>query len=172
MGFKGFVLSDLGAIRRLYDIHHVAATQKDAVCMAIRSGVDMQFYDFDDEVFQKAVVDCVHDGTLPQTDLDRLMASILRVKFALGLFDHPYVDPNLHAQVNRSPGHLTTSLDSARESMTLLRNEGNLLPLSSNLKHIAVIGPNVILLRHSPESLHGLCVAPGRSDRCQFLLIR
>jgi beta-glucosidase len=141
-GFQGFVLSDLGAIRRLYDAHHVAASPKDAICMAIRSGVDMQFYDFDHAVFQQAVVDCARDGTLPQADLDRAVASILRVKFALGLFDHPYVDTNLHAQVNRSPEHLATSLDSARESMTLLRNEGNLLPLSSSLRRIAVIGPN------------------------------
>jgi beta-glucosidase len=147
-GFKGFVLSDLGAIRRLYDVHHVAASPRDAVCMAIRSGVDMQFYDFDHAVFQKAVIDCANDGTLPQADLDRAVASILRVKFALGLFDHPYVDPSLHAQVNRSPEHLAISLDSARESMTLLRNEGNLLPLSSSLRHIAVIGPNGDVARY------------------------
>ena len=87
------VLSDLGAIRRLYNVHHVAATPKDAVCMAIRSGVDMQFYDFDHDVFQKALMDCLHEGTLPKADLDRAVRSVLRVKFALGLFDHPFVDP-------------------------------------------------------------------------------
>ena len=89
-GFKGFVLSDLGAIRRLYDVHHVAATPKDAVCMAIRSGVDMQFYDFDHDLFQKSLMECVHDGTLSAADLDRAVGSVLRVKFLLGLFDHPH----------------------------------------------------------------------------------
>lgn len=146
--FQGFVLSDLGAIKRLYNVHHVAATPKDAVCMAIHSGVDMQFYDFDHDVFQKALIDCVHEGKLPQADVDRAARSVLRAKFALGLFDKPLVDTALHATVDRSPEHLATSLKSARESMTLLRNDGNLLPLSSSLRRIAVIGPNGNVARY------------------------
>jgi hypothetical protein len=59
---------------------------KDASCLAIRSGVDMQFYDFPHDVFQKALVDCVREGSLPQSDLDRAVRSVLRVKFALGQF--------------------------------------------------------------------------------------
>jgi beta-glucosidase len=147
-GFPGFVLSDLGAIRRLYDVHHVAATPKDAACLAIRSGVDMQFYDFDHAVFQKALIDCVREGTLPQEDLDRAVRSVLAVKFALGLFDHPFVNPNLHQTVYRSPAHLALSLESARQSMTLLKNEGNLLPLSTSIRRIAVIGPNGDVARY------------------------
>lgn len=146
--FDGFVLSDLGAVRRLYDVHHVAASPKDAVCMAIRSGVDMQFYDFDHSVFQKALIDCVHEGTLSQADLNRAVRSVLRVKFALGLFDHPFVDPELDARVFRSPQHLAVSLQSAEESMTLLKNDGNLLPLSLSLRHIALIGPNGNVARY------------------------
>jgi beta-glucosidase len=141
-GFRGFVLSDLGAIKRLYNAHYVAATPKDAACMAIRSGVDMQFYDFDHNVFQQALIDCVHEGSLSQSDLDRAVRSVLRAKFELGLFDHPYVDPALNAKVHRSPANLAVSLESARQSMTLLKNDGNLLPLSKSLQHIAVIGPN------------------------------
>lgn len=147
-GFKGFVLSDLGAIRRLYDVHHVAATPKDAVCMAIRSGVDMQFYDFDHAVFQQALVDCVREGSLAAADLDRAARSVLRVKFELGLFDHPFVDEQLHARVDRSAEHLAASLASARESMTLLKNDGNLLPLAKTLHKIAVIGPNGNIARY------------------------
>ncbi len=146
--FQGFVLSDLGAIRRLYDVHHVAASPKDASCMAIRSGVDMQFYDFEHAVFQKALVDCVHEGSLSETDLDRAVRSVLRVKFELGLFDHPLVDPALNQRVDRSPDHLALSLESARQSMTLLRNEGNLLPLSRSVSRIAVIGPNANVARY------------------------
>ena len=149
MGFQGFVLSDLGAIRRLYDAHFVAATPKDAVCMAIRSGVDMQFYDFDHGVFQQALIDCVHEGILSQADLDRAVRSVLRVKFELGLFDHPFVDPTLNAKVHRSPANLAVSLQSARESMTLLKNDGNLLPLSKSIKRIAVIGPNANVARYA-----------------------
>ena len=147
-GFQGFVLSDLGAIQRLYKVHHVAATPKDASCMAIRSGVDMQFYDFDHDVFQKALIDCVHEGSLSQADLDRAVGAVLRVKFALGLFDHPLVDPSLNARVHRSPEHLALSLESARQSMTLLKNDGRLLPLSKSVQRIAVIGPNADVARY------------------------
>jgi beta-glucosidase len=146
--FQGFVLSDLGAIRRLYEVHHVAASPKDAVCLAIRSGVDMQFYDFPHEVFQQALIDCVHEGTLPMADLDRAVRGVLRVKFMLGLFDRPMVDATLRARVYRSQANLDVSLESARESMTLLKNEGNLLPLSKSTLRIAVIGPNADVARY------------------------
>lgn len=147
-GFQGFVLSDLGAIRRLYDVHHVAATPKDAACMAIRAGVDMQFYDFPHDVFQKALIECVREGSLSKADLDRAVRSVLRVKFELGLFDHPFVDPGLETRVYRSPEDLAVSLRSARESMTLLKNDNNLLPLSKSLQKIAVIGPNGDVARY------------------------
>jgi len=147
-GFQGFVLSDLGAIQRLYEDHRVAATPKDAACMAIKSGVDMQFYDFDHAAFQQALIDCAHDGSLSRADLDRAAGSVLRVKFALGLFDHPFVDPTLNPRVHRSPQHLALSLQSARESMTLLKNDGHLLPLSKSVRSIAVIGPNGDIARY------------------------
>jgi beta-glucosidase len=147
-GFQGMVLSDLGAIQRLYKVHHVAATPKDAVCLAIRSGVDMQFYDFDHDVFQKALLDCLHEGTLPEADLDRAVAAVLRLKFSLGLFDHPFVDPTLNRRTYRSQAHLDISLKSARESMTLLKNENHLLPLSKSIRRIAVIGPNADVARY------------------------
>ena len=147
-GFQGFVLSDLGAIERLYTVHHVAATPKDAVCLAIRSGVDMQFYDFPHDVFQQALIDCVHENTLQQVDLDRAVRSVLRVKFMLGLFDRPLVDPDLSGRTYRSQAHLAVSLRSARESMTLLKNDNGLLPLSKSISRIAVIGPNANVARY------------------------
>jgi len=147
-GFQGFVLSDLGAIQRLYNVHNVAATPKDAVCLAIKSGVDMQFYDFDHEVFQKALIDCAREGSLSGSDLDRAVRSVLRVKFALGLFDHPMTDPALRARTYRSQPHLDLTLEAARQSMTLLKNDGHLLPLSKSTKRIAVIGPNADVARY------------------------
>jgi len=146
--FHGFVLSDLGAIQRLYNVHHVAATPEEAACLAIKSGVDMQFYDFSHEVFQKALVDCSRDGSLSQSDLDRAVGSVLRVKFALGLFDHPLTDPGLRARTYRSQAHLDLTLEAARQSMTLLKNEGHLLPLSKSARKIAVIGPNADVARY------------------------
>jgi beta-glucosidase len=147
-GFRGFVLSDLGAIERLYGAHHVAASPKDAVVMAINSGVDMQFYDFDHQTFQNAIIDGIRDGSLSPVALDRAVSDVLRVKFELGLFDHPLVDPALNAKVHRAQAHLDISLQSALQSMTLLKNEGHLLPLSKGLKRIAVIGPNATVARY------------------------
>jgi beta-glucosidase len=147
-GFQGFALSDLGAIRRLYEDHRVAPSPQAASCLAIRSGVDMQFYDFEHAVFEKALVDCLRDGTLPSEDFDRAVRSVLRVKFMLGLFDHPYVDTTLTSRAERTPAHLAVTLRSARESMTLLKNDGNLLPLAKTTKRIVVIGPNGKIARY------------------------
>ena len=146
-GFKGFVLSDLGAIRRLYDTHHVAATPQDAVLMALQAGVDMQFYDFDHAVYQNAIINGVTQRQLDMAAVDQAAARVLRAKFMLGLFDRPVVDTALSARVARSPQHLALSLESARQSMCLLKNEGGLLPLSGRLKRIAVIGPNAAAVR-------------------------
>lgn len=146
-GFRGFVLSDLGAIGRLYADHHVAATPADAVLLAIRSGVDMQFYDFPHDVFQNALIDGVKNGKISGATLDAAVARVLRAKFMLGLFDHPFVDPNLDGQVRRSPRHLALSLEVARESMCLLKNENNLLPLKKDIGCIAVIGTNANIAR-------------------------
>jgi len=160
-GFRGFVLSDLGAIRRLHDVHHVAATPAAAACLAIGSGVDMQFYDFDHDLFQHSLIDCVRRGGLSEDDLDRAVRSVLRVKFVLGLFDHPMVKPDVNARAHRSPEHLELSLDSARQSMTLLKNEGGMLPLAKSIRKIAVIGPNAAVARYGDyeEESNGLHIS-------------
>jgi beta-glucosidase len=147
-GFQGFTISDLGAIRRLNEDHRVTSSPKESVWLALNSGVDMQFYDFDHDVFQGAIISGMHDGKLSAAALDRAVSAVLRVKFELGLFDRPTVDPSLDAKVRRSQAHLDLSLESARQSMTLLKNEGRLLPLSKSLKRIAVIGPNADVARY------------------------
>jgi beta-glucosidase len=147
-GFKGFVLSDLGAIRRLWQDHHTAANAKDAIVQAINAGVDMQFYDFSHEEFQNAIVSGLQDRTLSPEALDRAVSSVLRAKFVLGLFDHPYIDTSITAHVKRDKEHLALSLQSARESMTLLKNDRHLLPLPKTLRRIALIGPNAAVARY------------------------
>ncbi len=141
-GFKGFVLSDLGAIQRLYDIFHVAATPADAVALAINAGVDMQFYDFHHDIFQNAIISGVKSGKISMAVLNTAVSRVLRAKFMLGLFDHPYVDVRQDERARRSPAHLALSLEVARESMCLLKNQDNILPLDRDIKSIAVIGPN------------------------------
>jgi len=146
-GFQGFVLSDLGAIRRLCDPHHVADSPADAVSLAINAGVDMQFYDFDHAVFKDAIVNGVKSGKISSATLDRALSRVLRVKFLLGLFDSPFVDESLGASICRSRSHQDLALEVARESMCLLENEKNLLPLKKDLKRIAVIGINANIAR-------------------------
>jgi beta-glucosidase len=146
-GFQGFVLSDLGAIRRLYDTHHVVDSSTNAVLLALNSGLDMQFYDFDHATFQNAIINGVKNGQVSEATLNQAVARVLRVKFLLGLFDHPFVDENLDATVRHCQAHNDLALESARQSMCLLKNEGNLLPLKKDLKRMAVIGPNANIAR-------------------------
>ncbi len=141
-GFRGIVVSDLGAIKRLYNVFDVARTPAAAVRLALKSGVDMQFYDFPHDTFQDAIIDGVKEGKLSMAVVNRAVAAVLRAKFMLGLFDHPYVDLNLDKRVRRSPAHLALALKVALESMCLLKNQGDLLPLSREVASIAVIGPN------------------------------
>ncbi len=145
-GFQGFTLADDGAIRRLCTTHYVAATPADAACLAIDSGVNMQFYDFAENTFQNAIIQGIKDGRLSEASLDDAVGRVLRAKFLLGLFDHPFVDTNLERSVCRSQAHLDLSLEVARQSMCLLKNQDHLLPLSKNLKRITVIGPNALVV--------------------------
>ena len=146
-GFQGFVLSDLGAVRRLYDTHHVADSSTNAILLALNSGVDMQFYDFDHATFQSALINGVGSGQVSEATVNQAVARVLRVKFQLGLFDHPFVDERLDGAVRGCQAHADLALESARQSMCLLKNDGGLLPLKKNLKRIAVIGPNASLAR-------------------------
>lgn len=94
-GFQGFGLSDLGAIRRLYATHHVVDSPAHAVCLALNSGVDMQFCDFDHATFQNAIIEGVNRGKLSAATLDAAVSRLLRAKLLLGLFDHPFMDEAL-----------------------------------------------------------------------------
>ncbi|HEX3624997.1 MAG TPA: glycoside hydrolase family 3 N-terminal domain-containing protein [Verrucomicrobiae bacterium] len=140
--FQGFTLADDGAIHRLYTDHHVAATPDDAACLAINSGMDMQFYDLPPEKYDNAIIQGVKDGRVSESTLDDAVGRILRAKFLLGLFDHPFLDTNLERSICRSKAHLDLSLEVARQSMCLLKNQDHLLPLKKNLKVITVIGPH------------------------------
>ena len=144
-GFEGFVVSDYYAIWELADRpethgHHVAATKREACAIAVRAGVNIELPEPD---CYKHLVELVRDGTLAERDLDELVAPMLAAKFRMGLFDDPYVDPDLAERVVGSAEHRTIALQAARETITLLKNEQQLLPLDlRKLETIAVIGPN------------------------------
>ncbi|HUZ58039.1 MAG TPA: glycoside hydrolase family 3 N-terminal domain-containing protein [Hanamia sp.] len=140
-GFKGFVLSDLGAIKMTWEDHHVAANIDDAVAQALKAGVNMQFYDFSHKDFENAILDDLKNHSLTMSDLDKAVADVLRVKFMLGLFDHPYTDTSLSAKVYHTAKNQALALKAAQEGICLLKNDGHLLPLNKNVHSVAVIGP-------------------------------
>jgi beta-glucosidase-like glycosyl hydrolase len=139
-GFTGLVASDYFAIAQLVDRHHVAADKADAARQAIEAGIDMELPDPD--AFNELVA-LVKNGKLAQATIDKAVGRVLAGKFASGLFEHPYVDPQEAEAVIQSPDHRALALDAARKSIVLLKNDSNLLPLDrSKLKTLAVIGPN------------------------------
>lgn len=144
-GFEGFIVSDYYAIWELDDRpdthgHHVATSKKEACLLAIKAGVNIEFPEPDCYLH---IEELVRDGALHESELDELIAPMLYWKFKMGLFDDPYVDPDVAARVVGSAQNAALALEAARETMTLLKNDGALLPLSLDaLKTIAVVGPN------------------------------
>ena len=139
-GFEGMVVTDLGAVRRLVEPHYTAIDPKDAISQAINAGLDMQFYDFPHDVFQKSVVEAVKEGVISKDKLDKAVSMVLRLKFKLGLFENPYIDESLIAKVFHNDQHQKLALEAGRKSIILLKNDGNILPLNKNIKKLTLIG--------------------------------
>ncbi|MGH9931291.1 MAG: glycoside hydrolase family 3 N-terminal domain-containing protein, partial [Pyrinomonadaceae bacterium] len=138
LGFNGFVVSDWEDIKKLVTQWKVAANEKEATRMAIMAGIDMSMVP-SDYSFSDHLLALVKEGAVPQSRIDEAVRRILRVKFELGLFEKAMPDPSLKSKVGR-PEARQASLEAARESMTLLKNSNNLLPLSRNRK-VLVTGP-------------------------------
>lgn len=138
LGFKGFVVSDWADIKRLVRDWRIAADEKEATRMAVMAGVDMSMVP-NDYSFPDLLVSLVKEGKVPQSRIDEAVLRILRVKFELGLFDDPMPDPALKSRIGL-PESRQIALQAAHESMTLLKNNNDLLPLSKNLR-VLVTGP-------------------------------
>ena len=166
-GFQGFTVSDYFAIRELNERpelygHHLAHDPKEAAALAVRAGVDIELPDPD---CYSNLVELVREGTIPESVIDDRVRPMLRAKFLLRLFDDPYVDPASAERVVREPSHREIALEAARRAITLLKNEGDVLPLSlDRIRTIAVIGPNadrVMLGGYSGVPLHADTVLQG-----------
>lgn len=143
-GFKGMVVSDLGAIKMSLENHHVAKDKADALAQTIKAGLDMQFYDFDHADFEKSLDSAVTHKLLSMSALDRAVSDVLRVKFLLGLFDQPYTDTSLVQKVVHSQAHQRLALKAAAEAAVLLKNNQQILPIKAKpgkKTRIALIGP-------------------------------
>ena len=125
LGFKGFVVSDWEDIKKLVTVWHVAATEKEATRMAIMAGIDMSMVPLDYS-FADYLIALVKEGAVPQSRIDEAVRRILKVKFELGLFDNPMPNPALKSKVGL-PESRRAALQAARESMTLLKNDGALI---------------------------------------------
>lgn len=139
-GMPGFVRSDLTAVSRLYDWHFIAETPEEAIRLGLEAGVDLQLYDFPHDVWQKAIAHLIESGSMKMSVLDTACRRVLRMKFALGLFENPYTDEKRADKILRCPEHLTTAEKIAEKSIVLLKNDG-LLPIRKDLRSVAVIGP-------------------------------
>jgi beta-glucosidase len=161
-GFKGLIVSDYFGINELITRHNVAANAADAAKLAIEAGVDMELphIQCNDSLLQQ-----IKDGRIAVATLNRAVERILRAKFALGIFDNPYVDPDAAERLNETAEHRALALKAAREAIILLKNENNLLPLDRNrVRSIAVIGPNagrVELGEYSGGPTHKVSILDG-----------
>ncbi|HWE85605.1 MAG TPA: beta-glucosidase BglX [Terracidiphilus sp.] len=136
-GFKGFVLSDAFAVGSL-QVHGYAKDPADAAYKAVHAGTNM---DMASQTYTKNLANLVKEGKVSQAEIDAAVLPILRVKYQLGLFDHPYADESkVEAELDRPEG-LALERKLAGRSMVLLKNDNHALPLSTSIKKIAVIGP-------------------------------
>jgi beta-glucosidase len=139
LGFKGVVISDYGDVPALQTAYHIAADFPHAIAKAVNAGVDMSMTPFDFVGWQAGLIQDVQQGLVSQQRVNEAVRRILRLKFELGLFEHPYVDPSkANAAVTAGRG---ATLDAARKSITLLRNQDNVLPLPASAK-LVVTGPS------------------------------
>ncbi|AWB28696.1 glycosyl hydrolase [Halococcoides cellulosivorans] len=146
LGFDGAVFSDWGAIRMLDEDHHVARDHREATYLARQAGVDSA--SVDGPTHAESLLDLLEAGELSEQRLDRQVERILALKFELGLFEDPYVEADRVRDQLFTDEHRATALEAARDSMTLLDNDG-VLPLDAS-DDVLVTGPNA-------DSLVGQC---------------
>ena len=163
-GFKGLVISDWGGIGELIP-HGVAANRGDAGILGMRAGIDI---DMSDAVYADSLAAAVRSGRVPVALVDSAVKRVLRLKYALGLFDDPYrfSDAVRERQYTRAEPHLAASLQAAREAIVLLKNANRTLPLRKDLRSIAVIGP----LADDGAAALGNWAADGRPDEAITVL--
>ena len=161
-GFHGFVVTDAFAVANLVT-QSFARDDRDAALRALKAGVNM---DMASNTYSFSLAGLVEDGTLKETEIDAAVRPILALKVRMGLFEQPYIDEALLEQVVALPEHRQMSRLAAQRSMVLLRNEGDLLPLSKSLKNVAVIGP----LADSMEATEGSWMVFGHQPAAVTVL--
>jgi beta-glucosidase len=166
-GFKGYVVSDSSAVEFVETKHKVAGDYLEAVRQVVMAGLNVRTAFMSPDSYIDPLRELVKTGRLPMSILDSRVRDVLRVKLWLGLFDQPYVPQPAEAdRVVRNPQHLEVALRAAHESIVLLRNQGDVLPLRKDLKSILVTGPNAAETensqsRYGPSNLNVVTVLDG-----------
>ena len=143
LGLEGFVVSDWMDIKKLVSVHHIAADEKEATRIAVSAGIDMSMVP-SDYSFSDLLLELVKEGKVPVSRVDEAVRRILTVKYQLGLFDDPLRGMESKTVIG-SPESRQASMEAARESITLLKNENHTLPLLKTA-HVLVTGPDAASL--------------------------
>ena len=136
--FRGFVVSDLYSIEGVHESHFVAPTIEEAAMQVVSAGVDI---DLGGNAFMN-LTHAVQSGKISEAVIDTAVCRVLRMKFEMGLFEHPYVNPKSATKVVRSEEHIRLAHKVAQSSIVLLKNKNSILPLNKKIKKVAVVGPN------------------------------
>ena len=141
-GMRGYTRADWGGVGRIKHAHHLVTNDRDAIKLALNSGLDMKGLDYPNAFWQETVTDLIEKGEISEERINEIVRRILRVKFELGLFENPYTDENAWESIIRCDEHKKLAYKAAQESIVLLKNDG-ILPLDKNeVKKIAVVGPS------------------------------
>lgn len=169
-GFKGYVVSDSEAVEFISSKHKVTETYEDGIAQAVNAGLNIRTHFTNPEDYTIPLRNAIASGKISEEIINDRVADILRVKFWLGLFDNPYRGDGKQAmRIVHSEEHQKIALDAVRQSLVLLKNEDNILPLSKDIKNIAVIGPNanehdLLICRYGPANAPIKTVFEGVKD--------
>jgi len=167
--FKGYVTSDCGAIRDIYEGHHFTKSLAEAAAVSLKHGVDTDCADFGEGPVAgaKAYSDAVSLGLVPQSVMDQSLTRLFEARIRMGMFDPPEASPHFSIPDSEmdSPTHRALTLRAARESLVLLKNNG-LLPLKKSVKRILVVGPladqvPVLLGNYNGQPSHAVTALDG-----------
>src|SRR6266487_6455617 len=173
LGFAGVVVADYASVLMLMEHHHVAATRGEAARLALLAGLDMELPEVD--CYGAPLKAEVEAGRVPLEVIDTAVRRVLRLKFQLGLFEHPYVDAEAANAAFQTPKQRGLARQAVAESTILLSNDG-VLPLAPTVKRVAVIGPGADderLLQgdyHYPAHLEVIYAAPPHVEAEELLV--
>jgi len=169
-GFDGYVVTDSGALQFIHSKHHVAPTFSDGIRQAVEAGVNVRTNFQRPSFYLDPLRKLVENGKIPMSTINQRVREILKVKFRLGIFDHPYVDEQAASDLVHTDQSKDVSLKAARESLILLKNENQTLPLNKEkIQSILVAGANATEAKgtmgsYGPSGLEPITVLNGIKD--------